>query len=221
MFPRILSRADADAVSAPSRREALPNDARANLLLGLAGAWFFAGLTAFGAQVSVPLPPFGVPQTLQTLMVVLAAVCLGPKWGAASMVIYIGAGVIGAPVFSDGAAGPAVMFGQTGGYILGFLACQPVVHRIVRRGDGSVRPAWTLAVAVVAAHLVIFALGVPVLYLVRSIDPGLVEAYGRLTWGQALWGGMVIFLPGMVVKAAIAFVIGLWALPFSASRRGW
>ncbi len=177
---------------------------------------FFTLLTAFAAQVAIPLPPFGVPQTLHTLVVVLAALSLGPRLGMASMALYALVGAIGVPVFAKGNAGLETILGQTGGYILGFIACQPIVTSIVRRKDGSIRGWLALIAATLAGHAVIFALGVPWLYIVRNADIGLEP----ITWSRALFGGFVVFIPGMVVKSALAVWIGRRVAPW-ASRRIW
>jgi len=179
------------------------------LLLRAGGGVFFWLATALGAHVAVPLPPDGVPMTLQTLAVVLAALCLGPKVGTLAMVGYALAGMAGVPMFADGSVGLAVILGQTGGYIVGFALCQPVVARIVRRPDGTVRGWGGLVLAVLAGHAVIFAVGVPWLAVVR----------GYSLW-RAVEGGMLPFLPGMVVKAAIAVLIGRLVAPWCA-RKVW
>lgn len=173
------------------------------------GVPLFALLTALGAHVSVPLPPDGVPMTLQTLFVVLAALCLGPKAGALSMLLYIAAGMVGVPLFADGEVGLAVILGQTGGYIVGFLACQPVVGMIVKGADGQPRGWLALVLGVLAAHVVVFAIGVPWLAIVRGF-----------TLERAIEGGMVPFLPGMVIKSVIAVLIGLVVAPWCV-RRVW
>ena len=36
-------------------------------------------------------------------------------------------------------AGVGVLVGQTGGYLVGFLAAQPVIHGLIRRSDRTVR----------------------------------------------------------------------------------
>ena len=174
--------------------------------LGIPG---FALLTAFGAHINVPLPPDGVPMTLQTLFVVLAALCLGPRAGALSMLLYIAAGVVGVPLFAEGEVGLAVILGQTGGYILGFVLCQPAVGLIVRRPDGLPRGWLALIAGVLAAHAVVFAVGVPWLAIVRGF-----------TLERAIEGGLIPFLPGMVVKSAIAVLIGLAVAPWCV-RRVW
>ncbi len=177
---------------------------------------FFSLFMALCAQINVPLPPFGVPQTLQTLAAVLCALCLGPRMGMASMGLYALIGAVGVPVFAQGNAGMGTILGQTGGYILGFVLCQPVVNRIVRRPDRSIRGWGAMILATLAGHAVIFALGVPWLYMVRSLDPALEP----ITWARAIHGGMVVFIPGMVIKSALAVWIGRLAAPWAA-RRLW
>ena len=75
------------------------------------------------AQITMPVPGTPVPFTLQPLVVVLAGLMLGPVAGAASMLLYLTAGVLGAPVFSPiGAPGIARLFGPTGGYLIAYPA---------------------------------------------------------------------------------------------------
>ena len=69
------------------------------------------------AQFSVPIG--AVPVTLQTLMVVLVGVLLGPKLGA--LLVYLLLGCVGLPVFSGGTGGIGRLAGATGGYLIGFI----------------------------------------------------------------------------------------------------
>lgn len=80
----------------------------------------FAAVIAVMAQIQFPLPS-GVPVTMQTFAVALAAYVLGWQYGLACMVIYILLGVVGVPVFSGFQSGLACISGPTAGYIWGFL----------------------------------------------------------------------------------------------------
>lgn len=160
------------------------------------------------------MPPFGVPQTLQTLWVVLAALCIGPRLGTLAFLGYVLVGVLGVPVFADGHFGAATLASQSGGYLIGFIACQPVVAWIVRKPDGSIRGWLALIVASLCAHLVIFVIGVPWLWVVHQLD-GL-----GTTLGDAVMGGFVPFVPGMLIKTAIAVMIGRAVVPYAA-RNLW
>jgi biotin transport system substrate-specific component len=85
----------------------------------------FAVATAAGARFEIAHQP--VPYTLQTLAVLLSGAFLGPRNGALSQIVYLGAGALGAPVFATGAFGPLVLFGPTGGYLLAFPAAAALV----------------------------------------------------------------------------------------------
>lgn len=197
---------------AHTRSRALPLAQRA--FLRAAGVFLFLNLMWLSTLVpGIPLPPYGVPQTLQTLVVVLAALSLGPRFGALAMGLYVLMGAIGAPIFADAGAGWIVLTGQTGGYLIGFIASQPVITWFVRDADGQARGWGGLVLGVVVGHLVIFAIGVPWLYAVRlSVEP--------ITLTQAVFGGMIVFVPGMVIKCALAVAIGRLVAPW-ASRRVW
>lgn len=206
---------DAPAREAAAERSLLDLDELSLLLARLGGVIGFSFLTALGAQLSIPLPPYGVPQTLQTLVVLLAALCLGPRLGLASMAFYLAAGVIGVPMYAKGDAGLQVILGQTGGYIVGFMLCQPVVSLIAVRRDKTARGWGAMIAAVLAGHAVIFAIGVPWLWLVRNTDPDTAASFAN-----AVYGGCVIFIPGMILKSIIAVIIGRYAAPYAA-RRFW
>lgn len=78
----------------------------------------FSALIAICSWISIPTT---VPFTMQTFAVFCALSVLGGKRGFFSILIYIILGLIGVPVFAHFSAGPSVLFGMTGGYIIGFL----------------------------------------------------------------------------------------------------
>ena len=79
----------------------------------------FAAIISVLSQMTIP---FGlVPLTGQTFAIGLTATFLGRKLGLISVVVYLLLGLIGLPVFSGMTGGIAVLFGPTGGYLIGFL----------------------------------------------------------------------------------------------------
>jgi len=93
----------------------------------------FAATMALAAQIAIPIPGTPVPFTLQPLAVVLAGMCLGPVAGAASMVLYLLAGILGLPVFSPiGAPGVLRLIGPTGGYLLAAPAAAAIAGLVAR-----------------------------------------------------------------------------------------
>lgn len=86
----------------------------------LVRALLFAALTGIGALIRIPTSP--VPVTMQVFFVLLSGMVLGPFWGSMSQVLYLCMGLCGAPFFAAPPyAGPAVLFGPTGGYLWGFV----------------------------------------------------------------------------------------------------
>ena len=152
----------------------------------------FSLLTALSAYVAVPLGVTPVPMTLQTLVVLLAGGLLGPVAGAASQLVYLGMGVAGVPVFAMGGAGFPWLFGPTGGYLMAFPLAAALSGWIAGRERGRLRVGLALAVATT----VIFALGA-----------GWLAAVTDRSFDAVIGAAVQPFLPGAVIKAAIAFVV--------------
>jgi biotin transport system substrate-specific component len=80
-------------------------------------------LVALAAQIAVPLPFTPIPATLQPAAVLIVGGLLGPRLGAASLVLYLVLGAAGLPVFTPvGLPGAARLLGPTGGYLLAYPA---------------------------------------------------------------------------------------------------
>jgi biotin transport system substrate-specific component len=181
----------------PVLAEVLPGTLTRSGITIVAGA----ALTALAAQVSLPVPGSPVPVTGQTFAVLLTAAALGPLRGLASQGLYLALGVVGLPVFAGAAHGPHVLFGASGGYLVGFLAAAAIVGAGARRGaDRS--PVPTLLLFALAS-VVIYALGTAWLCL----DTGMSVSAG-------ISAGVTPFLPGDAAKALLAagLLPGTWRL---------
>ena len=160
---------------------------------GMIYASLFGAGTAAGAYIIIPLPP--VPITLQTLFAGLAGALLGARLGALSQVIYLLIGIMGLPVFAGGKAGLGVLFGPTGGYLIGFVASAWVIGALMtlKKAPGF---GWTTG-ALIAGTVVIYLLGAAQLSLVAKISVN-----------KAISVGVLPFLVGDVVKIlAAAYVV--------------
>lgn len=156
-------------------------------------------VVALSAQVDIPVPGTPVPQSFQTLAVVVVGAWLGPRDGALALALYLVAGAAGLPVFADGAGGPGHLVGPTLGYLGGFVAGAALMGWWVRRPWA--RPGWgRVALAAFAgavlAHGVILLLG----WVRLGALVGPVEAFA---------GGVRPFLVGGVAKSAAAALIWL------------
>lgn len=94
----------------------------------------FTALLVLCSWLSVPNT---VPFTMQAFGVFLAATLLGKKKGTIVIVVYLGLGALGIPVFAGGKAGISALLGQTGGYISGFLPCAFVCGAILEKTKKS------------------------------------------------------------------------------------
>jgi biotin transport system substrate-specific component len=145
-------------------------------------------LIAVAAQINVPMQP--VPMTLQTLAVLAVGAAFGWRLGAATVALYVLEGAVGLPVFAEMKAGLPVLFGPTGGYLLGFILAAGVVGHLAQHGfDRSVPTTF-------AAMLI----GAVVLYI-----PGLIWLSGFVGGMEgAVTFGFAPFWIGDIVKAAVA-----------------
>ena len=166
---------------------------RSALTRNLVLAALFAALTAVCSQIQIPLPM--VPINLALFAVHLAGALLGAKWGALSMAVYALLGAIGVPVFAGFGSGPAVLFGKTGGYILGYILCAAIVGVLSRRIGFSYLK---LCLSMVIGVAVCYAFGTAWFMVVSGLN--LVTSLGYC---------VLPFLPGDAVKILLAAFLAL------------
>jgi biotin transport system substrate-specific component len=149
-------------------------------------------LTALFAQISIDVPPSPVPITGQTLAVGLVGATLGARRGASSLGLYAVLGLF-LPFYADGESGWDVIWGASGGYIVGFIVAAWVIGWLAERGAD--RRVIMTFLAFVAGQLVIFAFGLAGLKLAADES-----------WGWTIHNGFAIFIVGGLVKAAVGAV---------------
>lgn len=160
-------------------------------------ASLFAALTAAGAYIHIPVPFSPVPITLQVFFVLLAGSMLKSKWGSLSMIVYTLLGIAGLPVFAGGSSGIGVLFGPTGGYIFGFILAAYIIGKLSEKAEKTVRPS-------LLANSINMSVGVLAIYLCGVLQLMMVAKLGL---GAALALGVIPFLPGEVIKTAVAAYI--------------
>jgi biotin transport system substrate-specific component len=182
-----------------------------------AAVLFMAALTAAAAQISVPLPFTEVPFTFQPMVVLLGALALGPRLGAAAQVVYLLAGVAGLPVFAASATlapGALRLLGPTGGYLMSYPLAAFVTGYLAQRGFDKRYGTSVLAMA--AGLVVIYACGALWLGLfARTVTGG-----GPIGIREALLAGVFPFIVADVLKllAAAGAVPAIWTLIGRADR---
>jgi biotin transport system substrate-specific component len=177
-------------ISAPRvLADTLPDARARDVLLVLSGAW----LTALLAQIAIHVPPSPVPVTGQTLAVVIVGASLGATRGASSLALYLVLGLF-LPVYADGTSGPEVVWGATGGYLVGFIAAAWLIGYLAERGaDRKPLLAFT---AFCLGQLAVFGIGVP--WLKVATD---------MTWADAVHNGFTLFIVGGLIKAGLAGIL--------------
>ena len=156
-------------------------------------------------MIILPFTP--VPITGQTFAVLLTGAALGMTLGAAGQLLYVGLGVLGAPVFADASGGwdldrgLETITGATSGYLLGFIVAAGLIGYMAERRQDRTFP--TMFTAFLLGSGVIYTFGV--IGLMISLD---------MTLTEAIVAGVVPFLVGDLIKAAFAGVLlpGAWRL---------
>ncbi|MEW6554279.1 MAG: biotin transporter BioY [Actinomycetota bacterium] len=167
-------------------------------------ALLFAALTGIGALLRIPTSP--VPVTMQVFFVLLSGMVLGPAWGAASQLIYLCMGLCGAPFFAAPPyAGPAVLFGPTGGYLWGFVAAAWatgwVSEAFVARRGGRMRG---------LGHLCAGLAGVAVIYTTGTAWLAVwLSLHGAEASAAFALGVRPFILPDLAKAAAAAALAGM------------
>ncbi|MEL6199823.1 MAG: biotin transporter BioY [Pseudomonadota bacterium] len=152
-----------------------------------AAAW--AAAIAIAARFPIALPGTDIPQTAQTLVVVLAGGLGGLTVGTLAVGIYVCAGALGLPVFADGASGLSVLLGPSGGYLIGFWFAAGLTGYASDRG---LLHRWLPAVlTMLLAHVAILAVG----SILLAARVGFVAAW---------FNGVAPFITGAIAKSLIA-----------------
>lgn len=158
-----------------------------------------AVIVALGLVPAIPLAG-GVPITLQSMGVMLAGLILGPKRGAAAVLVVIALVALGLPVLSGGRGGLAVFVGPTTGFLIGWVLAAFVAGFLAQVFEATekslvVRAAQLAGAAIVGGIVVLYACGI--LWLAFFMKLGLVKAF----WVS------ITFVPGDLIKAIAAALI--------------
>ena len=146
-------------------------------------------LLTLAAKIQVPFWP--VPMTMQTFAVLVIGMAFGWRLGGATVLVYLGQGAAGLPVFAWG-GGLVYFTGPTAGYLAGFLAATVLVGWLAERGWD--RRVTSTLLALVLGELVILGLG---------------AGWMSVLFGPAkAWSaGVAPFLLGDALKVALAAVV--------------
>ncbi|MBN7772370.1 biotin transporter BioY [Clostridium aminobutyricum] len=143
-------------------------------------------------SIAIPISP--VPISFTNLAIYFSAVILGWKKGTISFIVYLLIGFVGVPVFSNFTAGPAKLLGPTGGYLIGFIFMALITGLFVDKFPGKT---YMYVIGMVIGTIITYVLGTVWL------------AYqANMTFQVALSAGVIPYIPGDIIKIAIATVLG-------------
>ena len=143
------------------------------------------------ARIAIPVPGSPVPITGQTFGVLLVGGALGFRRGVIAVALYVLLGVVGLPFFAEGKGGISVIWGATGGYLVGFVIAGAVVGRLAELGWDR-RIGGALGAMLVGSFL-IYAIGLPWLKVVTGFS-----------MEETIEKGLAPFLLGDALKLALA-----------------
>ena len=115
----------------------------------------FAALISVFAQISIPLPFTTVPLTLQIFGIAITGLILGYKCGFIATLIYLILGGIGIPVFAQFSGGVGVLFGPTGGFLLGYPLMAFIIGYIKEKFNSHI----LTAISMVVGLAIVYAFG--------------------------------------------------------------
>lgn len=148
-------------------------------------------LTCILAPFSLPIGP--VPISLTNLVIYFSLYLLGWKLGTLSYVIYLLIGLVGVPVFSGFSAGPAKLFGPTGGYLIGFIPMAIIAGIVIDKFSQR----WIQILGMIVGTVICYAFGTAWF----CIQAG-------YTVSAALAVCVIPFIPADLIKMVIAMIIG-------------
>ncbi|WP_322866191.1 biotin transporter BioY [Aquicoccus sp. G2-2] len=154
------------------------------------------GIGALVLSANIRIPMWPVPVTMQTFAVLLIGAAYGARLSLMTMLGYLALGACGVAVFAGDQAGLAYMAGPTGGYLVGFAVAAALMGALARRGWD--RTVGGMAGAMLLGNAVIYTLGLGWMAVLFAGSKG---------FGWVVQMGMVNFLPGDLLKLALAAML--------------
>lgn len=154
-----------------------------------------AALIAICSWISIPLT---IPVTLQTFAIFATVGLLGLKRGTLAVLVYILLGSIGIPVFAGFNGGLGILFGKTGGYIIGFIFSTIIIGLMTNYLGKKTH---VLILSMVLGLLVCYAFGTAWFMYVYTASTGAVGLMTVLSWC------VIPFIIPDLVKIALAILV--------------
>ena len=161
---------------------------------------------SMSAKLHVPFWP--VPMTMQTFATLVIGMAYGWRLAGVTILLYLAEGALGLPVFSgtpERGIGLAYMTGPTGGFLLGFALAAVAAGWLAEQGWD--RRVITTAAGLAIANLLIYVPGVAWLALWYGGAGASFLPEGATAVDAAFQSGLIPFLPGDILKLALATAV--------------
>ncbi len=150
----------------------------------------FSGVILIFAAAQITIPIYPVPITLQTLAVLLIALTYSMQDGLSAVMIYLVAGSLGVPIFSNMSSG---IGGATTGYMLGFIACIYAINKFKERFN--IDSLLKIVLACIIGNSLIFVCGIAWLSNLIGLKNSIIH-------------GLIPFIiPGIVKSALLGLLL--------------
>ena len=156
----------------------------------------FAALICVAAPFSIQAGP--IPITLATFAIYLTGAIIGGKRGVAAVAVYILIGAVGLPVFSGFRGGFGVLFGATGGYIIGYIPLVLITGIFAEMNAKKINRAVLTVIGMILATAALYTFGT-IWYMIVS-GANLVTA---------LTACALPFIPGDAIKIACVTAVSV------------
>ena len=123
--------------------------------------------------------PTVVPFTMQTFAVFCVLSLLGGKRGTAAVAVYLALGAAGIPVFAGFTSGIGIIFGETGGYMVGFILTGLIYWLATSLFGTSLA---VEAISLAAGLVLCYAFGTAWFMLIYARTSGPVGIWTALSW---------------------------------------
>lgn len=153
----------------------------------------FAALMCILGPNSIPIG--AVPISFTNLVIYLAVMLIGTKYGTISYGIYFLLGLVGLPVFSGYTGGLQKIAGPTGGYLVGFFLLAIVSGLFIKKFPNNIP---LIFIGMVLGTTLAYILGT--IWFTKMME---------CTFYYALTVCVFPFIIGDVIKMIIAIIAGL------------
>lgn len=149
--------------------------------------------------IRFPIPGTDVMFTTQVFFVLLCGQLLPPRYCLYTLLLYVGMGLAGVPVFSS-ICGPAVLSTPSFGYLLGFIVAAPAEAFFRQKMQKKQSRDF---LAALLGIVVIYAVALPYVAILKGAFLSAPVPFSVLMYSYFL-----VFLPLDLVKAFLAGLLG-------------